>query len=221
MAVDGEAVDVEYKDIAAQIAVISDPDRMKKICTHLSAGGTLIDYCKLVGQTYTEVHSWIIGDEARLAAYESAKLSRQEWLFERVLSEYKALSTFNIADIYGKSGELKPMSEWSKEAQAAVAKVETIEQFEMVDGVRESVGELKKVAVWDKTKTLEALGRYLKMFREQIDVNVTGELSVRGALDEAEARLVKARSVGASEGLVESELSGSDGLEAVYKEEPI
>jgi len=190
-----EPIELEYKDINAQISVLADPERMNRISGHLCAGGTLIDYCRLVGMTYLEVHKWIVSDESRLAQYEAAKVARQEWLFERVLSEYKALSMFEITDLYGESGELRPMSEWSESARAAVAKVETLEQFEMVDGVREAVGEIKKVAVWDKTKTLEALGKYLKMFRDQIDINITGELSIRGALDEAESRLRSVRSI--------------------------
>ena len=212
-------LEIEYRDIGQQLAVLSDPKRMDKICSHLSAGGTLIDYCKLVGQSYTEVHGWICLDEDRKAKYESAKLARQEWLFERVLEEYKSLSTFEITDLYDSAGGLKPMAEWSNAARASVAKVESIEQFEMVDGIKESVGELKKVSVWDKTKTLEALGKYLKMFREQIDINVSGELSIRGALDEAESRLKMARPVSESVDVEQVELS-DDAVES-EKQEPI
>ena len=56
-----------------------------------------------------------------------------------------------------------------------------------------------KVKTIDKAKTLEALGKYLRMFADVIEVR--GEVSIRGALDEAEARLASARVVGEQVGV--------------------
>lgn len=181
-------VDIEYKDIGQQVAVLSDPDRMEKMVLHISCGGTLVDYCKLTGQSYPVVLKWIKDDPKRLEAYEAAKEARQDWLFERVLQEYTAMSTFELSDIYNSDGALKPVDEWSKGAKAMLAGVESFEIEEMIDGEKVPVGTLKKVKLWDKTKTLEALGRYLKMFREQIDLNVNGRVSLVDALAEAESR---------------------------------
>jgi hypothetical protein len=183
---------------------------MEKVFTHLAGGGTLIDYCKLVGMAYPVMIKWINDDKHRLAKYEAGKRAREDWLFERVLAEYKALSTFSVSELYSESGGLRPVSEWSDGAKAAVAKVESLEQFEMVDGIKESVGEIKKVSVWDKTKTLDSLGRYLKMFREQIDITVQGQVSLVGALEDAEKR---ARQVQPASDVSEQE--------AEYEEKPI
>jgi hypothetical protein len=187
----GSDIVVNPVDLVVREAVLSDPNRMEKIFKHLASGGTIIDYCKLVCQPYSEVMAWINSDDGRRDMYSRAKTARQDWLFERVLEEYKALSTLDIRCLYNDSGGLKPMSEWPDAASAAVAGVESLEQFEMVDGVRESVGELKKIKTYDKTKTLEALGKYLRMFAEVIEIR--GEVSIRGALDEAEARMSAAR----------------------------
>lgn len=208
----GSDIEIQAVDIGKQIAVLTDVGGMDKVFTHLAGGGTLIDYCKLVGMAYPVMIKWINDDKSRLAKYEAGKRAREDWLFERVLAEYKALSTFSVSELYNEAGGLRAVSEWSDGAKAAVAKVESIEQFEMVDGVKESVGEIKKVSVWDKTKTLDSLGRYLKMFREQIDINVQGSVSLVGALEDAEKR---ARSVGASVGAVAVD------VEAEYEEKPI
>lgn len=185
----------EYTDVAVREAELADPRRMEKIAGHLSAGGTLIDYCKLVGQSFVEVKRWIDADEKRAAAYEAAKKARQEWLFERVLEEYKALSTFSLDQIYNEDGGLKPVSDWPQSAKAAVSSVESVEQFEVVDGEKVVTGEVKKVRMWDKTKTLQDIGKHLKMFAEVIDVNVNQQISIVGALEEAERRVLAARVV--------------------------
>lgn len=198
-----DAVEVGYVDLAVREAELSSPDRMDKIVGHLSCGGTLIDYCRLVGQSFADIKKWIAADEGRKKAYEDAKLARQEWLFERVLAEYKDLSTFSLDQIYGEDGELRPVADWPQSAKAAVAGIESVEQFEMVDGERVPTGVVKKVKMWDKTKTLQDIGKHLKMFAEVVDINVNTSISIVSALDEAEARLKLARPV--VESVVESE----------------
>jgi hypothetical protein len=93
---------------------------------------------------------------------------------------------------------------WSSDAAAAVAGVESHELEEYVEGEKVPVGTVKKIKLWDKTKTLEALGKYLRMFADVLEIR--GEISIRGALDEAEARLSAARDIsGAVEIVVEKE----------------
>lgn len=200
-------VDIEYVDVAVRDAELSAPDRMDKIVAHLSCGGTLIDYCRLVGQSFADMKRWIDSSADRKKAYEAGKLARQEWLFERVLSEYTDLSTFSLDQVYAEDGSLKPVHEWPRSAKAAVAGIESVEQFEMVDGEKVPTGTVKKVRLWDKTKTLQDIGKHLKMFAEVVDINVNTSISIVSALDAAEARLAVARPV--------VEVSGSDEQEPV------
>jgi len=188
-----EDIEITAVDLVSRERELSDPRRMERIFKHLSNGGTIIDYCRLVGQRYDEVMFWINSDEERRGLYEKGKQARLDWLYESCLKQYNALSTLDIRQLYGESGELKPMKDWPEEAALAVAGVESLEQFEMVDGVRESVGELKRVKTYDKNKSLEALGKHIRMFADVIEVR--GEISIRGALDEAEARVQAARFV--------------------------
>lgn len=188
-------MDGKYVDLVAIERELSDPNRMDKIANHLACGGTLIDYCKLTGQSFIDVKKWIKADPAREKSYEEAKLARQEWLFERVLSEYKAVSTFSMDMIFTDQGGLRPISEWPESARAAVASIESQEVFEEIDGEKVPVGEVKKVKLWDKTKTLQDIGKHLKMFAEVVDINVNTQISIVGAIEEAEKRLSLARPV--------------------------
>lgn len=192
-------IEISAVDLLAQERMLSDPQRMEKIFKHLSAGGTITDYCKLVGQPYAELVAWMKADATRWEMYEAGKRARQDWLFERVLQEYKAISTLDIRRLYNSDGGLLPVQEWPDDVAPAIAGVETFEVVEMVDGERVPVGETKKVKTIDKAKTLEALGKYLRMFADVIEVR--GEVSIRGALDEAEARLASARLVGEQVGV--------------------
>lgn len=212
----GADIAIKAIDLIAQEKMLSDPNRMEKIFKHLAAGGTIIDYCLLVGQRYEEVMFWINADEDRRMLYEQGKKARLDWIYESCLKQYNALSTLDIRELYGSAGELKAMKDWPESAALAVAGVETIEQFEMVDGVRESVGELKRLKTYDKNKSLEALGKHIRMFADVLEIR--GEISIRSALDEAEARVMQARSVAAEVGdgsSGDSEESGS------IKQEPL
>ena len=207
-------MDGKYVDIAVVEKEMSDPRRMEKIADHLSCGGTLIDYCKLVGQSFIEMKKWIKADEEREKMYEAAKLARQEWLFERVLTEYRHISGFSLTDIYNKDGGLLPVHDWPESARAAVAGIESLEKFEMVDGESIPVGTVQKIKLWDKNKALQDIGRHLKMFAEVLDINLNTTVSIVDALAEAEARMVAARPV-------RSELDAEFATEVEYKEEPI
>lgn len=207
-----QIIEVEAVNLAVRDRLLSDPARMEKIFKHLSAGGTLVDYCRLVGQPYAELMAWIQGAPDRLAKYEAAKRARQDWLYEQVLRQYKALSELDIRELYGPSGELLDMADWPEGAALAVAGVESLEQFETVDGQQVPVGVVKKVKTYDKNKSLEALGKHLRMFADVLEVR--GEISIKGALEEAEARWAQARQVASVE-VGEHESVGSSDQEPI------
>lgn len=193
-------IEVRPVDLLAQERMLSDPQRMDKIFVHLASGGTLTDYCELVGQPYSELMVWINADQVRKLKYEEGKKARQEWLFERVLEEYKALSMLNLSSLYDENGALRPSAEWGK-LGACIAGVESMEVTEMVDGEKVPVGTVKKVKLYDKTKTLEAMGRYLKMFTDVLEIR--GEVSLKAALEDAERRVVEVRSSAVDSEIIE------------------
>jgi len=200
-------IEVRPVDLLVQERMLSDPQRIDKIFMHLASGGTLTDYCELVGQPYSEVMIWINGDQTRKLKYEEGKKARQEWLFERVLEEYKSLSTLNLASLYDENGALKPSAEWGR-LGACIAGVESMEVTETVDGERVPVGTIKKVKLYDKTKTLEAMGRYLKMFTDVLEIR--GEVSLKAALEDAERRVVEVAGRNVDSGVIEPENVSED-----------
>jgi len=164
-------IEVSSVDINREVAIFTDPDRMSKVEAHISCGGSLIELCRLQCQgdegrarsLHMATRKWISEDAGRKAAYDEALRAREEWMFEETLAIFQAISKFDIADVLDDRGALKPVSEWPKYASICI---KTFDIMEVREG-EEVVGEMKRVNAWDKNKTLEAIGKHLKMFAEK------------------------------------------------------
>lgn len=89
---------------------------------------------------------------------------------ERVLTEMARISFSDIRKIFNEDHSLKQPSEWDDETAAAVAGVEVFEEFFGRGNDRTLIGHTKKLKIFDKTKTLEQLGKHLKLFTEKHEV---------------------------------------------------
>jgi len=93
---------------------------------------------------------------------------------DRVLTEIARLAFSDNRRLYRKDGSLLMPSEWDDETAAAIAGVETFEEFSGRGEDRVQIGITKKVKVWDKARCLELLGRHLKLFGEKTGDNGNG-----------------------------------------------
>jgi phage terminase small subunit len=93
---------------------------------------------------------------------------------DRVLTEIARLAFSDNRRLYRKDGSLLMPSEWDDETAAAIAGVETFEEFSGRGEDRTQIGITKKVKVWDKARCLELLGRHLKLFGEKTGDNGSG-----------------------------------------------
>lgn len=90
-----------------------------------------------------------------------------EWLLTRLAEEAVA----DVADLYDDAGNLKPMKEWPKVWRTGlVAGIDTVQEFEVVDGKREAVGMVRKLRLSDRVKRLELIGKHVDVqaFRERV-----------------------------------------------------
>jgi len=95
-----------------------------------------------------------------------------------VLKELKKIGLSDIRNFYNSEGGLKNISELNAEDAAALSGVECDELFEGAGQDREQVGETKKIRLWDKLRALELMGKYLKMFGDNINLPSDGKLSI-------------------------------------------
>ncbi len=99
---------------------------------------------------------------ARIVADQAQKeMARREITAERVLEEMAKLAFFDPRRIFDVNGGLLPPSQMGDEEAAAIA---GLDLRQMQDG-----SEMKKIKLADKLKSLEVLGRYLRLFTERVE----------------------------------------------------
>ena len=102
-------------------------------------------------------------------------LRKLEVTQERVLREVAALAFSSVKELVDADDKLLPISQWSREAAAAVSSVEIAKRHLVAgDGVREDV---VKIRLWDKTRSLGDLMKHLGLLVDRVDVRVDVEVA--------------------------------------------
>jgi phage terminase small subunit len=88
---------------------------------------------------------------------------------DTVLRELLKLATSDLRKLFDDAGTLLPPDKWPDDTAIAVSSVEVEELFEGYGPDRHQIGYTKKIKFWDKPKSLELLGKHLKLFTEKIE----------------------------------------------------
>lgn len=105
---------------------------------------------------------------------------------EKVLTEILKLATSDLRKLFDDKGGLLPPEKWPDDVAASVSSIEIDELFDGFGQDRHQIGFTKKVRLWDKTKSLELLGRHLKLFTDKLEVE--GDLSIAESMRKARER---------------------------------
>lgn len=105
---------------------------------------------------------------------------------DRVLEEAARLAFVDIRGFYDAQGRLKAPHELSDDQAAALASIESFEEFEGSGEDRVQVGWTRKVKFWDKRATLELLSKHLGLLKERVEHS--GTLEVRRTIVHAHRR---------------------------------
>lgn len=90
------------------------------------------------------------------------RAERVEVTADMVLRELIGIATVDLSEAFDEFGALKPIKDIPKNVRKAIAGIETLQ-------IGDGAGQLKKVRFWDKNKSLEMLGRHLKLFVDKIE----------------------------------------------------
>lgn len=101
----------------------------------------------------------------------SKTLRKLEISRERVLQELGLIAFADIGDAFGTDGQLLPLHEMPEEVRRALSGIDVDELFEGRGDDREQIGVTKKIRTWEKTKALELLGKFLKMWTDKVEVS--------------------------------------------------
>jgi len=153
---------------------------MDSICTHVANGGSLIELAKIWGVTYGALSNWLRKEKARATRWVDAQNDRTEWGKEAILLELRRIGMSDIRILFNEDGSIKPVTEWPDEAGAFVSSIEVVEEFEGTGKDRLQTGWNKKIKMWSKEKSLELLGKNLKLFLDRVEHS--GNLTLEGLI---------------------------------------
>lgn len=127
---------------------------------------------------------------AAIAAGSAKRLRKAEVDADTVLGELLRLATVDIAGAYDQQGNLKPIHDIPEDVRRAIAGVEVDQLWEGQGKDRRQVGIVTKVKFWDKHRSLESLGKHLKLFTERLEVDMSEDVAeiLRAARERARAR---------------------------------
>lgn len=152
--------------------IFAQPDLMEVICNYIANGGTIVTLAEAWDVRYSDLTAWIHQDKFREQAYIKALNDRAEWGREIILRELRRIGLSDIKKIFEEDGSLKPVSQWPEEMGSVVSSIEVNELFDGVGRQRKQVGEVKKVKLWDKIKSLELIGKNMVMFTDKVQHGV-------------------------------------------------
>lgn len=135
------------------------------------------------------ISAWQMLQDSEIQDYisELRELQRERTFVsaDKVQAEIARLAFSDIRDYYHDNGKLKLPNELSNDAAAALAGIDIDElwDYNPIKGIREIVGETKKIKLYDKLNALDKLARRLGMFEKDnkqsatvmptsIDVNI-------------------------------------------------
>lgn len=104
-----------------------------------------------------------------------------------VLHRLAAIDQMDVIDILEDNGTVKPIRDWPPIWRQFISGMETADMFVGSGDERELVGLLKKVKWPDKIKNLELIGKHVDVqaWKEKVDVDVNGKLTLQEALKQA------------------------------------
>lgn len=98
---------------------------------------------------------------------------------DRVMEELWRLGTVDIGQAFDEKGNLKPIHEMPEALRRAVSSIETEELFEGRGEDRTQIGFTKKIKLFDKTRSLELLGKRFKLFTDVVKHEGLDDLAAR------------------------------------------
>lgn len=108
---------------------------------------------------------------ARISVLVDERMHRVQVDGDTILRELLHLATSDLRKLFDEKGVLLPPDQWPDDSAIAVSSVEVDELWEGYGAERIQVGVTKKVKFWDKPKSLELLGKHLKLFTDKMEVS--------------------------------------------------
>lgn len=118
----------------------------------------------------------------RISELLDQRSKRTEITSDQVLRELLLIAKADLSQAYDEKGNLKPIHEIPEGTRRAIAGVKVFEEFEGYGKERVKIGVTRELKFWDKNRSLELLGKHLKLFTDKIEHS--GNLNLENLSDE-------------------------------------
>lgn len=98
-----------------------------------------------------------------------ARANRTEIKADDILKELLLIAKTDLSKAYDETGNLLPIHKIPEETRRAIAGIKVFDEFEGYGKERVKVGEVREIKFWDKPKSLELLGKHLKLFTDRVE----------------------------------------------------
>lgn len=97
------------------------------------------------------------------------QIKKADLTAEDVINGLRQIAFCNLSKAYDKDGNLLHPHDMPEDLQMSLQALETDEIFRGRGVLRTKMGETRKIKLADKVRSLEALGRYFKLFTDKIE----------------------------------------------------
>lgn len=113
-----------------------------------------------------------------IASLTKAKFGKLDISAERILQELARLAFIDPANLFDEAGSLKPIHRMDEDSRRAIAALDHEKLFEHFGkGQAKHVGAMVKVKLADKTRALQLLGQYRKLFTEKVEFDAAANFT--------------------------------------------
>ncbi len=165
--------------VKTYLANIQDDEIVDMCSKHIASGGSATTFCSNLGIKFYQLEEVINNNPIFKTVIKMAKLSRKEWLLERLDEELVQLGTVNLAGAFDASGEVKNLEDMPEDVKKSIAGIDI--SYDK-DG-NKSV----KMKFTDKQKSLDMLMKREGLYQQkiQVDTKITLESLLTKSFDES------------------------------------
>lgn len=163
---------VEESDIERRTQFFNKPHLMQVVCRHIENGGTLPELADTWGILSSDLHNWIVYDQARTRMYRKSIQLRAEWQKESLLLHIRDMAMLDLDGVYDDDGNPRPWKDIPNRIKRCIQHVKRTETDDS------TTTELK---FYDKVKAIDMLGKEIGMFKNKVEVS--GKLSLEELVD--------------------------------------
>lgn len=172
---------------------LESPQFFDDLTAHVANGGCPIEFSELHHIPWGRVSNWIRRDKERERLFDAAEKDREQYLKRTILRNLDRITNVDLRDAYDDDGNLLPIKQIPRHVVDAIQSIESEELWGGTGRERGVVGDLRRVKFLDKTKALDLLGKYLKLFDQthKHKVEVSFENFIKGSYAPSEIAAVQ------------------------------